>query len=147
MQSINLNIHSQGSLITNSSSEVYIFADKDTISGIKDLVNSLLKVADPNTNHAADTLFKFELHFENEYRDEWGYLEDDSQEWEEDDDGKPIPPDDYEELSPEDYEQDYENYKEISVRVTPLVENDLTRSIAKTLSNLTGLFDMEASYN
>jgi len=52
-------IHSFVDLITNSSSELFICADKNTILGIQKIVNSLLKVA--GSALTFDDLFVAEL--------------------------------------------------------------------------------------
>mgnify|MGYP001008402858 CR=1 FL=1 len=60
---ITIKTHSFIDVITNSSSEIYVQANKNTIKGIKSLVDSLLKSV--NVNSTAEDLFSFKL--ENEY--------------------------------------------------------------------------------
>lgn len=64
MKSININIHSFVDLITNSSSVVYVMASESTITAIKDVVNSVLKLS--HSDLTADQLFNFELYKEYE---------------------------------------------------------------------------------
>ena len=61
MNSIYIPIHSFVDLITNSSSEIFISANKSTIKAFKEIIDSLLKISDPNTQFTADALFEFEL--------------------------------------------------------------------------------------
>ena len=52
-------VHSSVNLITNSSSEIFIFASNQTVTVAKDLINQILKLA--GSISTADDLFKIKL--------------------------------------------------------------------------------------
>lgn len=52
-------IHSASDLITNSSSETFIRATDASVTQVKEIINSLLKLGD--SNQSADDLFEFKL--------------------------------------------------------------------------------------
>ena len=56
---IKINIQSESDLITNSSTEIYTVCTEYTLDRLKDIVNSILKIADSTLT--ADDLFTFEL--------------------------------------------------------------------------------------
>jgi hypothetical protein len=73
MKQLRISYHSFVDIITNSSTELFVSAGANTITGIKDIVNQLLKVQ--GSTKTADDLFIFELvDAENGY----GYKEDDA---------------------------------------------------------------------
>jgi hypothetical protein len=138
-------VHSFVDLITNSSSEVYVMASKGTIQSIKDIVNHLLAAGHSTLN--ADDLFEFDLCTRVSTFDS-------------------TPPKGYEGYSKEitekefaalkaqgefaddaafEKEYDGDSYQEMSVRVT--AKDPSNEKIAALLSNLEGLFQLEASYN
>ena len=59
MKPIIIPIHSFVALITNSSSETYVSADKNTVDAIRRLVDSILKSG--GSDKKCDDLFKVEL--------------------------------------------------------------------------------------
>lgn len=59
MNSIPIPIHSFVDLITNSSSETFVCADKKTVQAVKELVNTFLRMG--GLTQKADDLFTFEL--------------------------------------------------------------------------------------
>lgn len=66
MERIIIKIQSVSDVITNSSTEIYTVCTEHTLDRLKDIVNSILKIADSTLT--ADDLFTFELDKEsNEY--------------------------------------------------------------------------------
>lgn len=66
MEKIIIKIQSVSDVITNSSTEIYTVCTEHTLDRLKDIVNSILKIADSTLT--ADDLFTFELDKEsNEY--------------------------------------------------------------------------------
>jgi hypothetical protein len=59
MKSFRIKIHSFVQLITNSSSEIFVSADDSTISGVKEIVNNLLKIG--GSTLTFDDLFRVEI--------------------------------------------------------------------------------------
>lgn len=56
---IKIPIHSTVDIITNSSSEIFILANQDTVNGIKNLVNNILRAAE--SSKTVDDLFEIKL--------------------------------------------------------------------------------------
>lgn len=138
-------VHSFVDVITNSSSEVYVMASESTIKSIKAIVNHLLAVG--RSQQTADDLFEFDLvtdvsSFSSTApkgyekwnskisQKEWAALKAQG-EFDNDDS----------------FEKDYDgdHYQEMEVRVT--AKDPSNKEVAELLSNLTGLFQLEASYN
>jgi hypothetical protein len=125
-----LNIHSYGSLITNSSSEIFCIADENTLRNIKELVSGLITMTcdfhGGGDTPTAEDLFDFELIWSNEL------------EWKEQAS--------YWDLSEEEIETgsgSCEYPKQYSVKVTPKdTSSTAAQKVASTLSNLTSLFDI-----
>lgn len=59
MERIIIKIQSVSDVITNSSTEIYTVCTEHTLDRLKDIVNSILKIADSTLT--ADDLFTFEL--------------------------------------------------------------------------------------
>ncbi len=59
MKSYYIPIHSYSSLITNSSSEIYVQATEKTVEAFKEIINASLQLA--GSELKADDLFEFEL--------------------------------------------------------------------------------------
>jgi hypothetical protein len=120
MTSLTIPIHSFVDLITNSSTEIYIEADKGTIEAVKALVNNLLKVA--KSDLTADDLFTITLLTKN---DDYEFVE-----------------------NPEKVSESDEGYREAKISVVAKDSDSVeAQAAAKVLSDLTGLFDINASYN
>lgn len=132
-------IHSFVDLITNSSSEIYIYASDGTIKSVKELINNLLRGV--GSDKTADDLFTFDVGVEIDnptpYKERkpgegWNItVSANSPE------GK---------ASLEEHRGDYPKQTQLIVTAkegTP----DSIKLAANTLANLTGLFDMESCYN
>lgn len=115
-------IHSFVDLITNSSTELYIQATDKTITSIKALIDNILKLG--GSELKCDDLFTVELDrakFEKYYGETY-------EEFTENDDGS--------------------SNRNLSLLVKCRDENNsLGKVTATVLSNLTGLFNIEASYD
>ncbi len=145
MKSIIIPVHSFVDLITNSSSEVYVMADEGTISAIKDIINHLLKIG--GGTQSADDIFEFDLITRVSSFNSItpaGYEKYDAM----------ISKKEFEALKakgefaddPEfEKECDGYSYQETFVRVT--AKDPSNAEVAKLLSNLDDLFQLEASYN
>ena len=137
--SIIIPIHSFVDLITNSSSEIYIYASESTIKAVKGLINNLLSGV--GSDKTADDLFTFDIGTEVD---------------------NPIPYKDRKPGDPyslvvsttslegatalEEWCGDYP--KETSLVVTAKAGTpESIKLAAETLSHLTGLFSMEGCYN
>lgn len=59
MERVIIKIQSVSDIITNSSTEIYTVCTESTLDRLKDIVNSILKIADSTLT--ADDLFTFEL--------------------------------------------------------------------------------------
>lgn len=59
MNAITIRVHSFVDIITNSSSEIFVEANQNTIDNVKSLVNSLLALA--GSKSTCDDLFELEL--------------------------------------------------------------------------------------
>ena len=126
-------------IITNSSSEIYIFAGDSTVKAVKELVDNLLKGV--GSEKTADDLFVFEVVTEidnpkpraERLPGEGYYIE--------------VPVDSPEgKEAIEEYRGDFG--KETSIRVTAKAGTPESISVAASpLSNLTGLCDMDSSDN
>lgn len=68
---ITIRVHSFVDIITNSSSEIFVEANQNTINNVKNLVNSLLSLA--GSKSTCDDLFELELVNQNEEYEEEGY--------------------------------------------------------------------------
>lgn len=138
MKSLFIPIHSFVDLITNSSTEIYVQADKHTIEAIKGVINAILKSVAAGVT--ADDLFEFDLtvNVDNpKPRAEWGpnesyYVNVSTSSVE----GKAY-------LF--DKEDNYESPAKISVSVKS--KNPELAQAAQVLSSLTSLFNIEANYN
>jgi hypothetical protein len=120
MTSLTIPIHSFVDLITNSSTEIYIEADKGTIEAVKSLINNLLKVA--KSELTADDLFTIKLLTKN---DDYEFVE-----------------------NPEKVAESDEGYREAKISVVANDESsEEAKTAAKILSDLTGLFGINATYN
>ena len=117
-------------LITNSSSEIFISADEKTIEAIKGIINDVLKAG--GSQVTADQMFDFALVVSVGYPGK--YVLADS------DEGKAA----IEEAAAD----NNGNGAELEVQLTPKI-NDVPEiaRLAKTLSNLTGLYILDGWYN
>lgn len=69
MTHVILRVHSFVDIITNSSSEIFVEANENTIKNVKTLVDSLLTLA--GSSQKSDDLFEFELVNRNEEDEDW----------------------------------------------------------------------------
>ena len=69
MNSLIIPIHSFVDLITNSSTEIFVKADNNTINAIKEMIDCILKATDSSLT--ADDLFEFSLSEEENRYSEW----------------------------------------------------------------------------
>lgn len=69
MNAIIIRVHSFVDIITNSSSEIFVEANQNTVNNVKNLVNSLLALA--GSRSTCDDLFELELVNRNEGEEEW----------------------------------------------------------------------------
>ena len=113
---IRIHIHSFIDIITNSSTEIYVQASEHTIKNIKSLVDSILSIG--GSPLKCDDIFIMKLVSDRE---------------EDEDD--------------EDEDNDYrdDDYSDVSVSVNPIIEGDNARIASKILSDLTGLFNIDAN--
>ena len=139
-------LHSFVDLITNSSSEIFVQADENTIKSVKKLIDNLIKAS--GSDKTADDLFEIDLGYEvvnNETYDTELVTKERFDEIEEK----------YNER--EDTNEDGEDepkyslrYSESGCRNSNIVvrvkdkSNKAAEEAAKTLSDLTGLFQLEA---
>lgn len=154
--SITIKIHSFIDVITNSSTEIYVQASESTIKSVKELVNGLLKMG--GSTKTADDLFTFELidpGFADRVWDAaWHYLSDEEAPDDETGDqyeqrvkdlvdavDKKNPPEWYQYF----LDREDESYKH-DVDLVVTARDPEAAGVAKILSSLSGLFDMEASY-
>jgi hypothetical protein len=175
MKTLLIPVHSIVDVITNSSSEIFVAANKSTVKAIKKLVNDLINAGqkEPTGDHipyTVDELFDFEIVFSctdegydevfltekeikvkkkeiddliEKYSNELEKLPDGSSKEREDLTGK------IEELETWSFnDDDGEGYPRSQIRVT--VKDKTNKSAvaaAKVLSDLTALFEIEATYN
>ena len=144
-------IHSFVDLITNSSSEIFVSADANTVKAVKKLIDNILKAS--GSDKTADDLFEIGLGYEvtdNETYDnkfvtksEFEKIEEEYQEWEDGDQSEDEP-----RFRPRYSDGDYSN-SNLLVTVKDDVSSEqkaAAKAAAKTLSDLTGLFEIDASY-
>lgn len=65
MERFNLKVQSVSDIITNSSTEVFMVYDENSMNNIKDLVNAILSLS--GSNKTFDDLFTYEINFDEEY--------------------------------------------------------------------------------
>jgi hypothetical protein len=131
-------VHSFVSLITNSSSEIFVAADEKTVKAIKEVIDNILKLS--NSNLTCDDLFTVEIDYKQYYED-YNYEDDDDDS--ENNKSKKLTHEQF-------YEKDCDN--ECGRNVSLLVKctdptSELGKKTAKVLSDLTGLFTIEERYN
>ena len=119
LSEIRIHIHSFIDIITNSSTEIYVQASEHTIKNIKSLVDSILSIG--GSPLKCDDIFIMKL------------VSDREEDEDEDED--------------EDNGYDDEDYSDVSVSVNPIIEGDNARLASKILSDLTGLFNIDANNN
>ena len=134
MSSKILKIQSVSDIITNSSSEVFMVYNEDSIKQIKELVNAILSLSE-NNKYTFDDLFTIEICFDKER-----LMENTDYEYEGLSD---------EELFEKAQEYDEENYSEgypivDGYKVT--AKNIKDDSVADKLSNLDKIFDTYVAY-
>jgi hypothetical protein len=153
-KSIIIPIHSFVDLITNSSSEIFVSADQNTVKAIKKLVSGILTAG--GSTKSADDLFEFELGYRvfTDKGDEIYMTKKEISEKKKElkakleSDGEIV--DEYYEDEQElggwefCYESEY-GYERSGVRVT--AKNNEDKATAKILSSLTDLFGIEATMN
>jgi hypothetical protein len=146
MKSLFIPIHSFVDVITNSSSEIFISADEGTVKAVKELINNLLKGV--GSTQTADDLFDIVVGIDIDNPETYEERKISGKGWE-----IRVPLD-----SPEGKEQEEENEriqgngdgygKDLGIIVTPKDgTNENIVLAAKTLSDLSGLFYMEAYRN
>jgi hypothetical protein len=147
MKSLIIPIHSFVDLITNSSSEIFVAADKSTITAIKKLVDNLFIAA--KSPYTANQLFDFELVYlctDADYNEHW-LTADEIKAKKAEIEGKP------EEDDWSFKDEDGDGYVKCNVRVQlkestgDLNQDKAAKDAAKVLSDLTGLFEIEATYD
>ena len=139
LPSLSIPVHSFVDLITNSSSEIYVYADEGTVTAVKELINNLLKGV--GSDKTSDDLFTVVVGVDVEnptpYKDR-------------------KPGDSWYVRVPADSEAGKAASVEqggeypIQTRVLVTAKEGTPEAItlaAKTLSNLTKLFSMESRYN
>lgn len=151
MKSLIIPIHSFVDVITNSSSEIFVAADAGTIKTIKKLVDNLI-AAGGGTLTAAD-LFTFDIVYRcyDPKYDEVYLTSEEIKKKREELDEIIENPEKYTEKQVEDagewqFGDDSDGYEQSSVRVEVKdKDNKNSVSAAKILSDLTGIFTIEAS--
>jgi hypothetical protein len=163
--SVILPVHSFVDVITNSSSEIFVAADKSTITAIKKLVDNIIsasvvvatdiggKVVDIPS---ADSIFTFDLVYlcyDASYNEKW-LTADEIKTLKAKNDEILENPDDYTEKQVSDADaweykdEDGDGYVKCNVRVQVRDKtNKSAVAAAKVLSDLTAIFNIEASYN
>ena len=149
---IHIPIHSFVDLITNSSSEIFVTADGNTVKAVKKLIDDILKSS--GSDKTVDDLFEISIGYEvtdnktydNKFvtKAEFEKIEAEYQEWEDGDQSKDEP-----RFQPCYSDGDYRN-SNILVTVkddVPSEQKAAAKAAAKTLSDLTGLFEIDASYS
>ena len=144
-------IHSFVDLITNSSSEIFVSADVNTVKAVKKLIDNILKAS--GSDKTSDDLFDIGLGYEvtdtetydNKFvtKAEFEKIEETYQEWEDGDQRRAEP-----RFQPRYSDGDYRN-SNILVTVkddVPSEQKAAAKAAAKTLSDLTGLFQIDATY-
>lgn len=135
-------IHSFVDLITNSSSEIYVYASDGTVKAVKELINNLLTGV--GSDKTADDLFTFDVGIDIDNPETRAVVEarGEKYSWE-----ITVSANSPEGLAAvEEHRGDYP--KQTSLIVTAKEGTpDSIKLAAGTLANLTGLFDMESSYN
>lgn len=121
-------IHSFVDLITNSSTELFVSATDKSANTVRDIIDSLLVLG--GSSLKASDLFKIELVVEDPDAYPTKVYPVDSE------DGRRIKS-----------EYSGDNGPTQSIQLTPLVDSKEAKEVAKVLSNLTGLFTIEASNN
>ena len=148
---ITIPIHSFVDLITNSSSEIFVAADENTIKAVRKLIDNILKAS--GSDKTSDDLFDIGLGYEvtdietydNKFvtKAEFEKIEETYQEWEDGDQSEDEP-----RFQPRYSDGDYSN-SNLLVTVKDDVSSEqkaAAKAAAKTLSDLTGLFEIDASY-
>lgn len=141
-----IRIHSFVDLITNSSSEIFVSASQSTVNAIKSLLSNVLKAA--GSDRAVDDLFTIEIGYEvvaGEYGDQYpvnaAEFEKIKKAWynrdeDEDEDAEMLRP-----YQPGDY------IEEVTVVIVTAKDSASkeAKAAAEVLSDLTGLFQIDAS--
>ena len=127
MTTLTIPIHSFVDLITNSSSEIYVAANASTVKAVKALVDNILAVG--GSTLKADDLFDFKLNIAG-YDDEGNETSLDA----ESDAGKA-------------YLRNSNSAVQVDLVVTVKQKSPEAKKAAKTLSGLSGLFDISEQYN
>ena len=150
MNRVIIPLHSFVDLITNSSSEIFVAADANTVKAVKKLIDNVLKAA--GSDKTASDLFDISLGYgvtDNETYDtkfvtkaEFEKIKEAYQEWEDDDQSGDEPR----------YDPRYteDGFSNIIVTVKPDIPTEAkaaAKAAAKTLSDLTGLFQIDATYD
>lgn len=163
---ITINVHSFVDLITNSSSEIFVEASASTITAIKKMLTNVLAAG--GSTKTADDLFTFDLGYEvtdtKDYdtvyvsKAEFKKIE---KAWEEYEESKYSEDDETEGMSDVEkderdaaktprYEPRYDESEFHNTRIVVTVKDEASKeakAAAKTLSDLTGLFNLEATMN
>jgi len=154
MKSLLIPIHSQVDLITNSSSEIFVSTSKSSCTVVKNLITSILALA--GSTKTCDDLFIVEVaecYTDEEKYDEVYFTKSEVDEL---DKKGLILADDYDEDDEDNcddrkskgrykkYHHEYE-FEQSKIKVTALTNEG--KDIAKTLSSLEKLFNIEATMN
>jgi hypothetical protein len=145
MKPLIIPIHSFVDVITNSSTEIYVSADEDTVEAIYALIDNLLKMAG-STMTAEQLSFKVEMVYPiyttmNGKYDRYFLTEKELKNLVAD---KVVDEEDIDYLlNP----SDHEVYSKRALRVTNSTNSPEALEACKTLSNLPGLFSIEAVEN
>lgn len=122
-------VHSFVDLVTNSSTEIFVSADENTLKALKALVNNILKAG--GSEVTADMMFDFQIGVEDPYSCPSKFYLADS------DEGKKI-------LEEHKDANEYRGPKHV-VLVTPKIEDSPeVTAIARQLSDLMGLYEIDA---
>jgi len=127
MNKIIINIHSTVQLITNSSSEIFVNADKSTVDGIKVIIDNLLAIG--GSTLKSDDLFDVYLEVYDYNSDD--YVRDGSEE------AKGAKTENYDGMG----------QSNVSVKVKDGVNNEFAEKAAKLLTHLDKFFQFDAIYN
>ena len=147
MKSITLNIHSMADIITNSSTEIFVVANESTIQGVKDLIDNFLLLTDSSLT--CDDLFTVEYNLDD-------MLEDIDYDYrcyiKSEDDDPPMTLEEFTAKKREEFsghlEINYDGYGPSRyLQVTAKTDSEHAVTCAKILSNLTGLFEIDAYYS
>jgi len=130
-----IRMHSFVDLITNSSTELYIEATKQTIKSLKALINNLLKLG--GSTLTCDDLFTIKINKER-FRSEYS--------WDDDKDVKKLDANEF--YAKWIGDEFHEGYRDVHLLVKCRdTNNPLGMATAEVLANLTDMFNIDAQEN